>query len=61
MANRMEKCVHSMHLPDQQREKLWEQIDHHAEKTVAHLLFGLRDTLQPELLEDCLKSLDMVK
>ena len=45
MANRMEKCVHAMHLPDQQREKLWEQIDHHAEKTVAHLLFGLRDTL----------------
>ena len=61
MANRMEKCVHAMHLPEQQREKLWEQIDHHAEKTVAHLLFGLRDTLQPELLEDCLKSLDRVK
>ena len=61
MTNHMEKCVHAMHLTEQQREKLWEQIDHHAEKTVAHLLFGLRDTLQPELLEDCLKSLDRVK
>lgn len=61
MANRMEKCIHSMHLPAEQRDKLWEQIDHHAEKTVAHLLFGLRETLSPELLRDCLKALDMVE
>ena len=61
MSVRMEKCVHSMHLPAEQRDKLREQIDHHAEKTVAHLLFGLRETLPPELLRDCLKALDMVE
>ena len=61
MDSRMEKCIHTLHLPPEQRDKLWEQIDHHAEKTVAHLLFGLRETLSPELLRDCLKALDMVE
>ena len=61
MCARMEKCVHTLHLPDAQNEKLWDQIDHHAEKTVAHLLFGLRDTLPPELLKDCLRALNMVE
>lgn len=61
MGERMEKCVHTLHLPPEQQKKLWEQIDHHAEKTVAHLLFGLRETLSPELLRDCLTALDMVE
>lgn len=60
MTRRMEKCVHTLSLSPEQKDKLREEIGHHAEKTVAHLLFGLRETLPPELLQDCLKALNLV-
>ena len=60
MLKRMEKTMHTLPLAAEQKEQLQEQIDHHAEKTVAHLLFGLRETLSPELLQACLTALNQV-
>lgn len=60
VTRRMEKCMHTLPLSPEQKDKLREEINHHTEKAVAHLLFGLRETLPPELLQDCLKAFNRV-